>query len=102
MTDLPIMCTLSPDALKARKDGLLARVAAMSIRTTKLAEGYRLEFSSESEALPVIAEMIDAERQCCRFLRFAVVLEANLGPVSLELTGPAGTRAFLEALLEPS
>ena len=52
--------------------------------------------------MPVIAEMIDGERQCCRFLRFAVVLEANLGPVSLELTGPAGTRAFLEALLEPS
>jgi len=42
--------------------------------------------------------MIDAERRCCPFLRFQVVAEAGNGPVWLEVTGPVGTRQFLERL----
>ena len=44
--------------------------------------------------------MIDAERQCCRFLRFALTIEGNPGPISLELTGPDGTQRFFEALFD--
>jgi len=101
MSDLPIVCTLGPDALKARKQGLLARVAAISIDTRKIGTGHRFEFASAPETLSLIADMIEAERHCCRFLRFALTVEPNGGPISLEVTGPPGTEAFLSALLEP-
>jgi hypothetical protein len=50
-------------------------------------------------SLPDIASMIDAERQCCQFLQFDLRLEPDEGPVWLTITGPEGTREFLNALL---
>jgi len=100
MKNLPIACTLSPEALKARKQGSLARVAALSIDTRKIEMGRRLEFAATPQTLSLIAEMIEAERHCCRFLRFALTVEPDGGPVSLEVTGPPGTEEFLSALLE--
>jgi hypothetical protein len=43
--------------------------------------------------------MIDAERRCCRFLRFVVTVEPGDDSICLEVTGPAGTREFLDGLL---
>ena len=45
------------------------------------------------------AAVIDAERRCCRFLRFVLIVEPDDGPLWLELTGPEGTEDFLSALL---
>jgi hypothetical protein len=39
---------------------------------------------------------------CCRFLRFTLTVEPDRGPIALELTGPRGTREFLESLLDAS
>jgi len=50
--------------------------------------------------LSTIMQAVDAERQCCRFLRFVIAVEPDGGPISVELTGPPGTREFLTALLE--
>jgi hypothetical protein len=49
---------------------------------------------------PAIGRAVDAERRCCRVLRFAIVVEPDEGPIVLELTGPPGTREFVAALLE--
>ena len=102
MAESPIVCTLSPEALNARKQQLLARVAAVSKQTVKIESGYRFEFVAARDTLSLIAHMIDAERQCCQFLRFNLIVEPNSGPISLELTGPSGTQQFLDALLEPA
>jgi hypothetical protein len=91
MADLPIMCTLGPDALKTRKVGLLDGVARLSRQTVKITAGYRFEFTPTGETLLLIADMIDAERQCRRFLRFALTVEPDAGPVRLDVTGPEGT-----------
>ena len=102
MADVPIVCTLTEDALRARKDGLLTRVSSLSTKSVKLATGYRLEFPATSDVLTQVTAMIDAERQCCRFLRFALTIEPNLGLISLEITGPDGTQEFLEGLFDPA
>lgn len=102
MADVPIACTLSEDALRARKNGLLAGVAALSTTKLKLATGYRLEFPATSDVLTQVTAMIDAERQCCRFLRFVLTIEPNLGLISLELTGPEGTQGFLDGVCDPA
>jgi len=53
-----------------------------------LPAGYRLAFSSDADILPTITEAVEAERQCCRFLRLAVTVEPDGGPIALELPGP--------------
>jgi hypothetical protein len=102
MEDLPIACTLTDDALRARKSGLLAQIAILATNRAKLTAGYRLEFPPTSEALTRITAMIDAERQCYTFLRFTPTVESNPGAIALEFSGPEGTREFLEALFEPA
>jgi hypothetical protein len=96
----PIVCTLTPGDLRARRDGLLAELVGRSVRRDVLPDGLRLEFAAAPDTLGTIARTVEAERQCCRFLRFAITVEADGGPIVLTLTGPPGTAAFVADLLE--
>jgi hypothetical protein len=98
--ELPVACTLGPSALKARREGLLADLAHRAEAHAELPEGHAFRFAASGETLALIARAIEAERQCCRFLRFRVTVEPDEGPIFLELTGPRGTRDFLAALME--
>jgi hypothetical protein len=100
MTDLPVACTLTLAALKARREGLLSALLRRAEAHEELPEGCRLRFAAGDDVLLTIAQMIDAERKGCRFLRFNVVVEPDGGPVVVELTGPPGTREFVSALLD--
>lgn len=100
MKDLPIACTLTPDALRARRAGLLSDLLRSTDGREDLPHGLRLRFAPTGETLLTIARAVEAERHCCRFLRFGITIEPGGGPVFLELTGPPGTREFIGALLE--
>jgi hypothetical protein len=65
-----------------------------------LPDGLRLRFPPSAETLAAVASAVEAERHCCRFLRFGITVEPDGGPIILELSGPPGTREFVAALLE--
>jgi hypothetical protein len=100
MAELPIACALTPEALRTRREGVLTDLARCAVSRDDLSNGLRLEFSPSAETLNLIARAVEAERHCCRFLRFGMIVEPDGGPVFLELTGPAGTRDFVNALIE--
>ena len=100
MTELPVACTLTPEALRARRAGLLSDLVGRAEGREDLPEGLRLRFAPTAETLATIARAVEAERRCCRFLRFGITVEPDGGPVFLELTGPPGTGEFIGALLE--
>ncbi len=100
MTDLPVACKLTPDALRARRSGLLSDLLRRAEGRDELPEGLRLRFAPTDETLSTIARAVEAERHCCRFLRFGITVEPDGGPLFLELTGPPGTREFIRALLD--
>ncbi len=100
MAELPIACTLTPEALRTRREGLLTDLVRRAVRREDLSDGLRLEFAPSGETLALIARAVEAERHCCRFLRFGMTVEPDGGPVFLDLTGPAGTRDFISALFE--
>ena len=102
MPDLPIVCTLQPGELNARAAQLLPGVVASANARHAIENGFRFEFPPAGEVLASIARMIDAERQCCQFLRFQLTVEAAGGPVVLDVTGPPGTQEFLGAMIEPA
>jgi hypothetical protein len=99
-SDLPIVCTLTPEALEARRQGLLFELANRSEGYEQLTDGIRMRFAAASETLATLTRAVEAERQCCRFLRFSITVEPDDGPIFLELTGPEGTGEFLAALLD--
>jgi hypothetical protein len=100
MSELPVVCTLGPEALAARRQGLLAELLRRAETHSELPDGHRLSFAATDETLAIILKTVGAERHCCQFLRFQITVEAGGGPISLELTGPPGTREFVSALLE--
>jgi hypothetical protein len=98
MTDIPIACLLDAAELAARREGLLPGLAARALEREVLNDGLRWRFAPSRGLLELIASVVDAERQCCRFLRFDLTVEAGGGPVWLAVTGPSGTRELLEAV----
>ena len=100
MADVPIACTLSPDALQTRRDQLLADVFRRAEHHELTGDGLRVRFSPDADTVATLGRVVDTERQCCRFLRFVITVEPDGGPVVLELSGPAGTREFIAGLLD--
>ena len=97
---LPIACTLSPETLATRKAGLLPGLAREAELREETADGLRLRFAPAAGVLQRIAGVVDAERQCCRFLRFDLIVAPDQGPIWLSSSGPPGTKEFLAALID--
>ncbi len=99
MKELPIACELTPAELEVRREGLLAYLLALAQERVTIANGLRWRFGPSAEFLAAAAETIDAERRCCRFLKFVLTVEPDAGAMWLEITGPEGTAEFLATLV---
>lgn len=100
MKHLPIVCTLTPQTMATRKAQLLPGLFRRSEKTESTPDGYRLRFAPSAEMFQSVATAIEAERHCCRFLRFDLTVEPDEGPLVLTLSGPPGAREFVAALCE--
>ena len=96
----PIACAFTPAAIRGGRAGLLPGLADLADKLERTADGYRLTFNAPSDVLRAIADTIDAERQCCRWLRFDLSVAPSNGPIELTVTGPEGGPDFLAALFE--
>lgn len=100
MKNLPIVCTLTPETMATRKAQLLPGLFRRAATTEATLEGYRLRFDSSAGTLHTVVSAVEAERHCCRFLRFELAVEPDEGSLVLTLSGPPGAREFLEALCD--
>jgi hypothetical protein len=94
----PIVCTLTPDQLAARRDSLLPGLMKRADERMPLPNGCRMTFVAKAGLLDEIAGIIEQERGCCQFLKFQLTVEPSNGPITFDVTGPAGTREMLDAL----
>lgn len=86
-----------PAAERSAHFALIARLFGTSAQEKRqLPDGYAFRFAPDD--LEDIARFVANERKCCPFLTFGVEVSAD-GPLWLRLTGPAGTRDFLDAEL---
>jgi hypothetical protein len=97
---LAIACV--PNAIPAteRSDhfALAAKLFHELARERKdLPDGYAIRF--ESDAFEPVAHFVANECKCCPFMTFELSVAPESGPVWLRMTGPAGTRAVLQAEL---
>jgi hypothetical protein len=96
---LPIACSLTNAELREREATLLAQFRAAIIKTEELQDGYAFHIPGDGDSFRQVAELIVAERECCPFLAFEVSALPNMGPVTVRVNGPAGTKEFLGNLL---
>jgi hypothetical protein len=97
VADLPIACALDSAALAKRCEELSKSVLAEASSVEELSNGVRWRFVSSPTLFARLAPLLDAERQCCRFLTIAIQAEPDLGDVVVDVTGPGGTREFLKS-----
>ena len=94
---LPIACSLTNSELQERRLTVLQSARSAVVEVRELENGYAYCFPAEGERLIDLARLVDLERRCCPFLRFAITVEPDDGPIWLEMTGPKGTKEFLVA-----
>jgi len=97
--DPSIACALDPSDLAARRADLLPGLFSRAESVSQIPGGYEAVFPAAPDTLRAITEVIDAERQCCRFLTFTVTVPAEGGDIVVAVTGPKGTQDFLGDLL---
>lgn len=92
---VPIACTLSDAELLERELRLLAKFKSAVIATEELHDGYAFRMPGDDKSIAAVAELIVAERECCRFLTFELTVAPKIGTAILRVTGPPGTKDFL-------
>lgn len=95
----PVACRLTADELAACRSELLPGLAGEASDVEAHARGYRWRFDPDRTPLSRIAAVVERERSCCAFLRFRLEVEPAGGPITLDVTGPEGTREVLDGLL---
>jgi len=97
-TEPPIACSLTDAEFQQRRAALLRTFQGALLETKELDDGYAYRFPSGANRIAELSQLITFERECCPFLRFQLRLEPANGPLWLELTGPEGTKDFLQSL----
>jgi hypothetical protein len=95
------LATNPPSARRGPAEDLLPGLLALASARVELSTGYRYLFENQPALLGRIGAVLEHERGCCRFLRFHLAFDPNRGPISLEVSGPEGARAYLGALGAP-
>jgi hypothetical protein len=98
--NLPLACKLTDAAFQRRRHEVLNTIQSAVLETRELADGYAYRFPAEAAWIDDLSKFITFERACCPFLRFALRLEPENGPLWLEMTGPEGTKDFLRSVLD--
>lgn len=97
---LPIVCNLSDPDLAARSDEVRRHLFASAVERKELEAGYAFRFPGDDTWKAKIEEFAATERRCCSFLRIELAYEPGLGPIWLRLTGPDGTKQFVETTFD--
>jgi hypothetical protein len=100
--DIRLARCLSDAELHKRVATLLARFESAVIPTAELSDGYVFRVPGDKKWMGIVWETIVAERECCPFLTLELTAQPNMGPVSVRLTGSAGTKGFLKTILSNS
>lgn len=98
--EMPIVCNMNVFSPEERENHIRTTVylfqSVQDIQETE--NGYKFIFpnSNDPEKFTQFAEFIYNERRCCPFLEFTLKISPTDKPISLSLTGPEGTKEFLQ------
>lgn len=89
-----LTCKLTTPDLQKRRATVISELKGLVIRKQPLTSGLKFSFESQDEVLDKLVDFIKSERLCCDFLSFQLSVVEDTA--TLEITGPEGTKDFLE------
>jgi MerR family transcriptional regulator, copper efflux regulator len=93
--DVPIACTLEPDAMPDRLADWNTVLGQVRARIATVDGGLRLEFGDDVE-VGALAGLVAAEQHCCAFLSFALTVDDR--GTGLEVRAPEGAAGIVADL----
>ena len=93
--EVPIACALPEGERRERGQALAETILPAVEQVAELADGYAFRFPGDEAWLARLVEFIAAERRCCPFFTFELVVEPEQGPLWLQLRGPEGVKPFI-------
>jgi len=92
-----LTCKLTTPELQERKKTVIAEVKKLVVQRVETANGVRYSFNDSDSTIDLLTNFIKTERLCCSFFEFNLIVGQAEGFVSLELSGPEGTKDFIES-----
>ena len=90
-------CTLSENALVARKSAVQSLLGSKILERKVLDDGVAMRFEKDSKTVQAVFDFVSAERSCCgSFLTFEVLLSGGDGPFWLRVRGNEKTKVFIQ------
>jgi hypothetical protein len=99
LPNLPLACSLTTGELRDREATLLGQFRSGVLEREELPDGYEFRIPGDASWIRLVAELIAAERECCPFLAFELAAQPNRGHLTVRVTGPAGTKEFVERVI---
>lgn len=90
-----VACSLSEEELARRSREVSRDLFVFAEQVEELSDGFRWRFPGDGAWHAKLLDFVAAERRCCGFFRIELTFEPGLGPVTLALRGPVGTKAFI-------
>lgn len=90
----PVVCSLTPENRAGRKKALDELTRGI-IERKELPDGMAYRYEPKAGVVSRLAELVELERACCKFLAFRINVGQADGPVWLEIRGPEGTKALI-------
>jgi hypothetical protein len=97
--DTPVVCSLTTGELRDREATLLVQFRSGVVETEELQNGYAFRIPGDANWIRLVAELIVAERACCPFLAFELLALPNMGPLTVRVMGPEGTKEFVKRVI---
>jgi hypothetical protein len=92
-----VTCKLTTPELQERKKTVIAEVKKLVVQRVEVTNGVRYSFNDSDSTIDLLTNFIKTERLCCSFFEFNLVVGQSEGFVTLELSGPEGTKDFIES-----
>lgn len=98
-SDTPLACDTTVFTPAEREDHMRKTTRLYrSVQDVRESDnGFEFTFPNETKVITGLAEFISKERLCCPFLEFTLKVTPKEEPITLLLSGPEGTREFLQA-----
>jgi hypothetical protein len=94
-----LSCKLTTPELQRRKKTIIADLRNQVLEKIETDKGFKYKFQGTDEMLDLLNTFIKTERLCCSFFVFNLTVSAT-NFVWLELSGPEGTKEFIEQEIE--
>ncbi|MGC1240432.1 MAG: hypothetical protein WA874_02535 [Chryseosolibacter sp.] len=90
----PLTCKLTTPELQQRRATVIRELKELLLKKEEIIEGLQFTFQSPDSVLDKLLDFIKSERLCCDFFSFHLSVSGDTA--TLQITGPEGTKEFLE------